>query len=385
MEKKSVYKIVLTGGPCSGKTTALAELREAFSKDFAVYTVPEVATTAITAGVALAPGNLTPEQSLELNGAVCQLQVDLEAFFERVAAASGRPALVFCDRGVCDNFAYITPENKQKLLEQKGWNANFVSHRRYDLVVHLVTAALGAAQFYTLANNQARSEGPEAAAELDRKVRQEWQSHPRFEVVDNGRAGGFDEKLERVKKLVLDLIGQPGASLASEHRKYLLNDFNKECLKSKPDSPHQLINPTAYRETRTFLASAKPDLVHWVGRRAEEPPTPYPVFWYTMRKMSKNQQERIQQRRIIGEKGYNDLLNQRDPELKEVHVLSQSFMVEKEGAVRVFTIETTEVGDRTLHVLRTTSSRENIPSFLNVGEDISDDPKYMTYELAKAE
>jgi hypothetical protein len=33
--------------------------------------------------------------------------------------------------------------------------------RRYDGVFHLVTAAIGAEKFYTLANNTARSETPE--------------------------------------------------------------------------------------------------------------------------------------------------------------------------------------------------------------------------------
>jgi hypothetical protein len=39
--------------------------------------------------------------------------------------------------------------------------------RRYHAVVHLVTAAIGAEKFYTLANNAARSESVEQVCILD--------------------------------------------------------------------------------------------------------------------------------------------------------------------------------------------------------------------------
>ena len=50
-----LFKIVLTGGPCAGKTTALARLAGFLRKrGFRVYTVPEAATMAFTSGVAFA-------------------------------------------------------------------------------------------------------------------------------------------------------------------------------------------------------------------------------------------------------------------------------------------------------------------------------------------
>ena len=43
-------------------------------------------------------------------------------------------------------------------------------HERYDAVIHLVSAAIGAEEFYTTENNEVRHETPEQAADLDRKV-----------------------------------------------------------------------------------------------------------------------------------------------------------------------------------------------------------------------
>ena len=43
--EKSISKIVLTGGPCAGKTTALSWIKNAFTKiGYAVLIVPETAT-----------------------------------------------------------------------------------------------------------------------------------------------------------------------------------------------------------------------------------------------------------------------------------------------------------------------------------------------------
>ena len=40
--------------------------------------------------------------------------------------------------------------------------------QRYNAIFHLVTAADGAVQYYTLANNETRTEGPAQAIALDR-------------------------------------------------------------------------------------------------------------------------------------------------------------------------------------------------------------------------
>ena len=48
---------------------------------------------------------------------------------------------------------------------------------RYNAVFHMVTAADGASKFYTLENNQARTETPEQALDLDRRTQKCWLGH----------------------------------------------------------------------------------------------------------------------------------------------------------------------------------------------------------------
>lgn len=49
----NIHKIVITGGPCAGKTTAMSWIQNAFTKrGYRVLFVPETATELITGGVA---------------------------------------------------------------------------------------------------------------------------------------------------------------------------------------------------------------------------------------------------------------------------------------------------------------------------------------------
>jgi len=59
--ENKVYKICLTGGPCSGKTTSINYIRERFSPNFIVYAVPELATQLANSGINIIPKFFTAE------------------------------------------------------------------------------------------------------------------------------------------------------------------------------------------------------------------------------------------------------------------------------------------------------------------------------------
>lgn len=84
------------------------------------------------------------------------------------------------DRGTMDNFAYLA-EGKEWVLDYLGMSVGELRDERYDMVIHMTTAADGAEDFYTLGNNHARSESPELAIELDRKIQAQWQGHHNFQ------------------------------------------------------------------------------------------------------------------------------------------------------------------------------------------------------------
>lgn len=70
--KNNVYRIVITGGPCSGKTTGFSHIKSMFENDFIIYRIPEIATMSIESGVNIIPTNYNNEQHRALTLAICQ-------------------------------------------------------------------------------------------------------------------------------------------------------------------------------------------------------------------------------------------------------------------------------------------------------------------------
>ena len=135
---QQLVKIVITGGPCAGKSTAMSWIQNHFSeKGWTVLFVPETATEFISGGVA----PWTCQTNAHYQVVQMTLQREKERLFEK--AARGMPkdrVLIVCDRGMLDNRAYMNEEETAWVLDQIG--ANEVELRdSYDAVFHLVTAA----------------------------------------------------------------------------------------------------------------------------------------------------------------------------------------------------------------------------------------------------
>ena len=77
-----ITKIVLTGGPCAGKTTAMARIIEHFSGlGFQVFAIPEVPTMFSSAGI----NYLTQNKALffEAEKSTLNIQLALEDHFAK--------------------------------------------------------------------------------------------------------------------------------------------------------------------------------------------------------------------------------------------------------------------------------------------------------------
>jgi len=99
------------------------------------------------------------------------------------------------DRGLMDGEAYLSHEEFESIIINNGYVKKEIRDNRYDLIIHLVTAANGAEAFYTLENNQTRKETIEEARILDKKTQAAWQDHPNLHIIDNSTP--FAEKVDR--------------------------------------------------------------------------------------------------------------------------------------------------------------------------------------------
>ena len=79
---------------------------------------------------------------------------------------TGKPIVVFYDRGVLDGSAYVEEELWSQIMDEQDFDWN-IRDKRYDAVVHMVTAAEGAEKFYDY-ENETRYETIPQARERDR-------------------------------------------------------------------------------------------------------------------------------------------------------------------------------------------------------------------------
>ncbi|CAM9517693.1 unnamed protein product [Sphacelaria rigidula] len=136
-----------------------------------------------------------------------QLQLQLEDSFERIARVFGQPSILLCDRGLMDGSVYMPHQEWDRLVHANGMNELTLRDERYDGIFHLVTAAIGAEEHYSLENNEARSEPIDLAKEVDTNTELAWLGHPRHMLFDNSTP--FDTKIQRVTRAVSRLVGLP--------------------------------------------------------------------------------------------------------------------------------------------------------------------------------
>ena len=90
-----------------------------------------------------------------------------------------------------DGSAYVPKHLWERILTDYDLVESKLRDQRYDLVIHMSTAADGAENFYTLGNNEARSENMTFAMELDKKLQEAWIDHPNFVQIHNKEFTSF--------------------------------------------------------------------------------------------------------------------------------------------------------------------------------------------------
>lgn len=304
-------------------------LVDKFSSEFKIFVLPECATTIVKAGVTIIPSEFTEVTHTRFTKGICQLQIDLEKFFEEEAKSQKKDVLILTDRGVLDNFAYCTPKVKQNVYDETGWDENFTCVDRYDLVIHLVTAAQGAEEFYTLENNEARTETPEVARFLDKRTHEEWMLHPKLTVIDNSLPG-FQNKLDRVVNAVSSLVNNK--PLANKMFKSLVN-WKAEEVKL-PEGKERQVS----QERITFLNSKEEDKLYSVRRR-QIGGSGFASFFYTERFLDLKEENHMELSNQIDVKDYFNHLKNKDESKTHVEREVSTFSMDCDKTVNIYRLE----------------------------------------------
>src|SRR5262245_12975962 len=120
VDRAPIYRIVLTGGPCGGKSTSLSSIAERMQGlGFQVYRIPETATLLLGGGVSVA--DVSTSQLVGIQEGILHVMMALEDTFHGIARSTGRPAIILCDRGTMDVSAYLPRDAWTALLDEQNW------------------------------------------------------------------------------------------------------------------------------------------------------------------------------------------------------------------------------------------------------------------------
>lgn len=202
--KHKIHKLVLTGGPCAGKTTGQLRLSKFFENyGWKVFRVPETASLLLGGGIKFA--DLNPEEATVFQENLVRTMIQIEKTYFQLAKSSHQDCLIICDRGVMDASAYLPAEEWEEMCRKHNWLVVKFLDGRYDQVVHLVSAANGAEEFYTVDEHKTRSEGIAKARELDGLCAAAWIGHSNLDLIDNST--DFEQKMHRLIECVCTRVG----------------------------------------------------------------------------------------------------------------------------------------------------------------------------------
>ena len=361
-KKQKITKVVLTGGPCAGKTTAMSWIQNYFQKQgYKVLFIPETATELIT-------GGLTPWETKTNNdfeSILFDLQMEKEKLYEEGAKKlNNDKILIVCDRGLLDNKAYMSKREFDYLLKSKKLS-EVKLRDSYDAVFHLVTAAKGAKKYYNL-DNAARTETVDEASRLDDNIIASWTGHPHLRIIDN--SSDFETKMKRLLKEITNVLGEPEPY--EIERKFLIEMPDLNYLESLPNCEKLDI-------VQTYLKSDNDEEIRIRQRGSNS------SFTYSKtRKININNLKRIEvEERLTEEEYINELLNA-DP--SKGQIIKTRYCLSYNN--QYFEIDIYPFwNDKAIMEIELSSEKDRIdlPPFIEVIDEVTDNLKYRNSEIAK--
>ena len=204
---KEILRIVITGGPCGGKTTALNIIKDMLEKEgYTVILASETATELINDNVKPFGKETEKLPVLEFQRLVLRTQIAKEKVRDYAAEiCENDKVIILYDRGILDNRAYISHEEFNLIAAEEGITEQEIIDR-YDLVLHMTTTAKGKEDKYSDETNKARTESVEEAIDVDDRTLGAWYNHPNRFIFENDC--DFKEKLNRVEIIIRRFLKQ---------------------------------------------------------------------------------------------------------------------------------------------------------------------------------
>ncbi len=357
--------IVLTGGPCAGKSTAMSWIQNAFTeRGYKVLFVPETATELINGGVApWTCGTNADYQCLQFH----LQEVKEDIFIKAAKTMKDQKILIVCDRGMMDNKVYMNDEEYADVVKRINLDEE-KQRNKYDAVFHLVTAAKGEEEIYlkNKEGNAARIETVEQACTLDDKLIAAWTGHPHLRVIDN--SSNFENKMKRLVSEIASFLGEPAPY--EEERKFLIEYPDIEELEKRPDCQKIEI-------IQSYYNNMKGDEI----RVRELNDNDNKVF-YKMVKKSVSSTTRIITEKRLTEREYAALLEEANTSVHQIHKTRYCLTHENQYLeIDIYPFWS----DKAIVEIELMQKDEEVrmPDFLKVIKEVTDSIEYKNFSLAK--
>lgn len=363
----NIKRIVLTGGPCAGKSTGLAIIQQRLSNiGYKVILFSEVATEVMNSGVSAVNAGPYNFQNALIKYILYRDRIYNE-LLQEVDDSFADKVVILYDRGIMDGMAYCSKEEFNKILKNNNLSIDKVLGM-YDGVFHLVSAAIGAEEYYGNANNSVRFENLEEAKDADRRTMNCWLGHPHFRVINND-CNGFDQKMNNLEKEIMSLLGEP---LPMEiERKYLIKMPNIDNL----DKIYKIHKSDIIQ---TYLTSDSEGIERRIRQRGNSGNYSY---YYTEKSDIKFGTRR-EIERMITQKEYLSLLMEADTNKKQIKKTRYCFVYkDKYFELDIYpfwneqAILEIEVDDIDMHI--------DMPPEIEIIKDVTGDKSFSNAKLAE--
>jgi len=382
-----VYRLVLTGGPCGGKTTGQARLCTFFETlGWKVYRVPETATVLLGGGVKFT--DLEEDEVYVFQENLIRTMMQIEDTFFDLASSCSRNCLVICDRGIMDASAYLKPEQWNRMKRENTWNDVDMRDQRYNQVIHMVSAAKGAEIFYQT-NTLVRKENLDLARQLDDLAAQAWVGHPYYDVIDN--TTDFESKLVRMISMICNRLGVDAGdrlSQDSRKRKFLVRHLPDELAYPQFQDfivvHDYLVTPNSCMQARIRRRGQN---VHWDSEKnCWDLKTGHWTYTHTIRRPEINQ-KRIETKMQISSREYSLLLAQRDQGQHTIFKKRRCFLWNNQYFQMDIYQPPCHPRCEGLILLETYTSLKGdklqLPDFLDIEKEVTSDRTYSMYNLSR--
>ncbi|XP_028175840.1 TRPL translocation defect protein 14 isoform X3 [Ostrinia nubilalis] len=308
--------------------------------------------------------------------------IQIENTFFELGRTCQRNCLIICDRGAMDASAFISKEKWEAMLTANNWNSVELRDNRYNHIVHMVSAANGAEDFYSTEDHACRSEGVELARELDYNAAAAWIGHPYFDVIDNST--DFDKKMNRLIACVCQKIGIDTGdrlNVNSKKRKFLVKSPLVADTEFPPFQDFDVVHNYLQSDVRKAQVRLRKrgQKGHW-------------SYIHTIRKFHPTNGQSVEVRTQLTHRDYLNMLPQRDDAHFTIFKKRRCFIYNNQYYQLDIYRQPTHPRCRGLVLLETYSAAydqdsllASLPKFLAIEKEVTGDPAYSMYNLSLKE